>query len=121
MFSKDGEAEEFLKRANIFYETDEDDEEDFKHTINMNDEWCWACAEGLKVPDDKMEEVAKLFWRYGWCGILYWASEQEGQRKSEFYDNNRFIEFVRNEEKLRKEMPNSSDRAYSKIIYTLGE
>ena len=40
--------------------------------------------------------------------------------RSEFRDINRFVEFVRNEERLKKDVPNSSRRAYKKMTYTLG-
>jgi hypothetical protein len=88
--------------------------------LNMNDTWCWASAWGEDVPDDKIEELADLIWWYGNAGVLYWVSEQHGQMRSEFHDINRFVDFVRNEERLKKEVPNSSKRAYKKLTYTLG-
>lgn len=91
-----------------------------QQTLNMNDTWGWACADGEKVPNEKLPEVAELFWRYGWAGILYWVSEQREQMRSEFHDNNRMIDFVRHEEALRKSEPNSSKRAYAKLKYMLG-
>ena len=54
------------------------------------------------VSDEELPKVANLFWNYGWCGILYWASKKNNGMKSEFFDNNRFIEFVENEEKIMK-------------------
>jgi hypothetical protein len=68
-----------------------------------------------------LPEVARLFWNYGWCGILYWMSERHDQMKSEFHDINRFVEFVRREEDIRKEVPDSSERAYVKREYVLGK
>jgi hypothetical protein len=87
----------------------------------MNDVWAWACADGQYVPDEKLPEVAELFWRYGWAGILYWVSKENGNMRSEFVDNNRFIDFVTHEEQLRKEFPDSDERAYKKISYTIGD
>jgi hypothetical protein len=40
--------------------------------------------------------------------------------RSEFLDNNRAIDFVRNEEAIRKDIPSSSKRAYHNAVYTLG-
>lgn len=113
------QARALLNAANVFFE--DDDMEGFEQVLNMNDVWGWACADAQAVPDDKLIEVAELFWRYGWCGILYWVIQQGEWGPSEFLDNNRFIDFVRHEEKLRKEVPDSSTRAYKKLVYTLGK
>ena len=78
----------------------------------MNDTWGWALAWAEQVPDSEIKTVAKLYKCWGWAGLLYWTSEQNNQMKSEFFDNNRMIEFVRKEEKLKKDIPNSSERAY---------
>lgn len=91
-----------------------------KFVLNMNDTWAWAMAWGVDIPDDKLVEVAKLFVTYGHCGLLYWVSEQEGGMRSEFEDINRFVDFVRHEEKIRKDVPESTKRAYKKVAYTLG-
>lgn len=112
-------ARKLLNTANVFFEND-DDEPELSQTLNMNDVWAWGLAGGEYVPDEKLPEVAKLFWRYGWAGILYWASEQNDGMRSEFYDNNRFIEFVRNEERIKNQFPNSSERAYKEVKYTIG-
>jgi hypothetical protein len=96
------------------------DEDTTGIVLNMNDTWGWATAWGEDVPDDKIEELANLIWWYGNAGTLYWVSEQHGQMRSEFHDINRFVDFVRNEERLKKEVPNSSQRAYKKLTYTLG-
>ena len=121
------DAREFLTQANLFYVDQDDKEEDpeeyekWKQTLNMNDVWGWACADCETIPDEELPAVAELFWNYGWCGILYWVSERNGQMKSEFHDNNRFIEFVRNEERIRKEVPNNNKRAYMKAEYSIGK
>ena len=123
-------ARKLLNEANVFfgdYSHDDDSEEDKKHnkemmqTLNMNDTWAWACADGEYVPDDKLSEVARLFWLYGNAGLLYWVSNQNGGMRSEFLDNNRAIDFVTHEEKLCKDIPDSSKRAYKKIVYKLGK
>ncbi len=114
---KQKEAEELLTLA--FYYLDEEDPK-AEQTLNMNDTWAWAFADGEYVPDECLPEVAELFWRYGYAGILYWVSVRNDNRRSEFLDINRFIEFVRQEEHLRAIVPDSSERAYAKITYTLG-
>jgi hypothetical protein len=114
-------ARELLEKAGVFYYNSEDaDDEDYQpQVLNMNDTWCWASAWGERVPDEKLPEVATLFWRYGYAGILYWMSEQHEQMRSEFEDINRFVDFVREEERIRAEFPDSSKRAYYKARYTL--
>lgn len=112
-------ARMLLTAAGVFYGTNKDDPESAQ-TLNMNDTWCWASAWGEYVPDDELVTVAKLFQQYGWPGLLYWASERNDGMRSEFEDNNRFIDFVRQEETLRKDVPDSNKRAYKKIMYTLG-
>lgn len=114
-------ARNFLNYANVFFMCDEDDDPKMKQTLNMNDVWAWACAEGQYVPDEKLVEVADLFWMYGWSGILYWVSKENNGLRSEFYDNNRFIDFVTHEEQLRIDIPDMDKRAYKKIKYTIGE
>lgn len=52
---------------------------------------------------------------------MYWHSIQEKDMRSEFHDNNRAIDFVRNEERIRKEVPDYNKRAYYKTKYVLGE
>jgi hypothetical protein len=121
MFSVE-DSRKLLEQANLFfYNSDEEEYKECYQMLNMNDVWAWACADGQEVPDDKLQEVADLFWRYGNCGILYWVSKQNHNCRSEFFDNNRFIDFVEQEEKLRKEIPSSDERAYKKITYTIGE
>ncbi len=113
------EAREFLKSANVFL-GDDNDAPKWGQTINLNDTWAWAACDGVYVLDEDLPEVASLFWRYGFCGILYWASERDDGRRSEFHDINRFIEFVRHEEAIRQDEPHSSKRAYLKHSYMIG-
>ncbi len=117
--SVDG-ARKFLRSAGVFFDADDGEDPKWAQMLNMNDQWGWACSEGEFVPDDKLPEVARLFWRYGFPGLLYWYSEQNGQCRSEFQDNNRFVDFVRHEERLRQEVPSSNERAYKRLSYTLG-
>lgn len=112
-------ARALLVAADVFCGPDNEDPT-MAQTLNMNDVWGWATAWGEYVPDSELVEVAQLFYSYGWCGILYWMSERHGHMRSEFEDINRFVDFVRQEEALTKEIPNSSSRAYAKRTYTLG-
>jgi len=91
-----------------------------EHWINMNDVWCWACSDGLELTDENVVEVATLYNLYGFCGLLYYQAKTEGIDRSEFEDNTRFLEFVRAEEAIRAEVPDSNKRAYHKASYTLG-
>lgn len=91
-----------------------------QQTLNMNDTWGWALAWGEKVPDDKLIEVAGLFWSYGWAGLLYWVSEQHSKMRSEFHDVNRRVDFVRHEQEFQQRTPGSSAQAYTPYSYTLG-
>lgn len=110
------DALRLLENAGVFYEDDTDSP---THTLNMNDTWCWASAWGEEVPDDALVEVAQLFWRYGNAGLLYWVSKKHNGMRSAFYDNNRAIEFVENEERIRREVPDSDKRAYHKESYII--
>jgi hypothetical protein len=112
-------ARKLLMVADVFYP--KFDEDDDPQLLNMNDVWGWGCADAERVSDDELPEVAKLFWLYGNCGILYWVSKKRGGIRSEFKDNNRFIDFVEHEEELRNRIPDGNERAYTNIQYTLGE
>lgn len=112
------ESKELLRASGALYPEDEDTQ---GVVLNMNDVWAWAMSHGEPVSDDEVVEVARLFRLYGDCGLFYWVSEKHEGMRSEFKDINRFVEFVRNEEKLRKEVPESSKRAYQNLTYTLGE
>jgi hypothetical protein len=112
-------ARKLLTDAEIFYGEDEEEPESAQ-TINMNDQWSWGCSHGQYVPNDRLIEVAELFRKYGLAGILYWVSKENDNMRSEFLDNNRFIDFVAHEEQLIKDIPSSDDRAYFKLKYTLG-
>jgi hypothetical protein len=114
------EARKLLEAANVFFGDFEDGDDKLKQTINMNDVWGWAVADGQYVKDEELPEVANMFSRYGWCGILYWASKKRGNQKSEFHDVNRFIQFVEKEEEIKMRFPNPSDRAYKKEDYHIG-
>lgn len=113
-------AFEFLQTTGIFYGDFDGDEPEGAKTLNMNDTWCWGSAWGERVPDDEMPELARLYHAYGYCGVLYWMSERNGQMRSEFHDINRFVDFVRQEELVRKQVPDYNKRAYHKHKYTLG-
>lgn len=111
-------ARKLLEAANVFHAVFEEGYDE--QTLNQNDVWCWACAESEHVTDEELPEVAELFWNYGWCGIVYWVSKKNGDMRSEFADVNRFIDFVAAEEEIRKEVPESSKRAYTKREYSIG-
>jgi len=111
------EAKKFLKLAGVCYPPDD---ETPGLVLNMNDVWGWATAWGEDVPDDQIMEVIVLLCRYGDAGLLYWVSERNECMRSEFEDINRFVDFVRNEERIKKETPESNKRAYRKVTYTLG-
>lgn len=115
-------ARALLRAAGVLYHNGDADDEDWgeRDTINFNDTWCWASAWGERIPEDELPEVARLFGEYGWCGLLYWMSERHEKMRSEFHDVNRFVDFVRAEEEIRKAVPGSSARAYHKASYTLG-
>jgi len=117
-------ARALLTTADVFFDGDGDDEDEddvqLRQTLNLNDTWAWACADGEYVPDEELPRVAELFWRYGNCGLLYWVSERNNGLRSEFADINRFIEFVRHEESIRSEVPDSTARAYEQRQYVVG-
>jgi hypothetical protein len=117
------EAKALLKAAGVFYHDEDNHDENFgaPYTLNMNDTWGWATAWGETVPEEELPHVAELFFHYGWGGILYWMSERNDGMRSEFHDNNRYIDFARHEEAIRAEIPDGSKRAYAKRSYTLGE
>lgn len=111
-------ARQLLAASGLFFTPDDDLPGLW---INLNDTFGWACADGEEVTDADLIEVARLFRDYGWCGLLYWVSEKRDGEKSEFADINRFIEFVKKEEQIRREVPESTKRAYHKAVYTIGE
>lgn len=117
-------ARELLTKADIFLGYDPEDPDDlpkFAQTINLNDAFYWACSDAEYVEDSELPRLAELFFLYGLCGVYYWvAVEKRGDETPEFVDVRRFIEFVRQEEELRKQEPSSSKRAYLKHQYTLG-
>lgn len=115
------EARKLLVAGDVFFEMDKDGSDSrLNQVLNMNDTWEWAVADGEYVPDEDLAEVGRLFFLYGHCGLLYWVSERNNQKRSEFEDINRFVNFVRAEEIIRKELPDSSKRAYAKREYALG-
>ena len=120
------EARQLLKVADVVigrdWADDGDNEEEkarLDQTINMNDTWGWALSWCQHIEDEELIAVAKLFKRYGKCGLYYWMTLKHPGLKSEFEDINRMVEFVRQEEAVLKEYPNSSQRAYQKVSYTI--
>lgn len=132
LFDNIEKARRFLELGGAFYVTREEIEEwnrknpdgleddSTSRTLNMNDTFGRALAYGELVSDEDMIEVAELFCRYGYHGLTYWCAEKEGWSRSEFEDITRGIEFVRQEEKIMTKYPDSSERAYKKVKYTLG-
>lgn len=117
------EARMLLLFAGIFYDDDITEESpELKQVINLNDTFYWACSDCQRVTDDELPRIAELFWRYGWCGVLYWVLvEKRKENLVEFADVNRFIEFVAQEEKIRVDEPSQSRRAYMRRQYTIGK
>lgn len=75
-----------------------------KLSLNMNDTWAWACSDLPGVPEEQIVEAARLFRSYGFAGLMYWYTLQpDGPKQSEFHHNNRAVEFVSNEERIRRE------------------
>lgn len=114
------EAVKLLEASGIFFYTDPDSDGMEPHMINLNDVFGWAWADAEKVEDAEMLPLAELYRDYGWCGVLYWVSKKRDNMRSEFLDNNRFIDFVAQEEKIKRDVPDSSKRAYHKVKYRLG-
>lgn len=119
-------ALKFLQQAGIFYEGDDDDDTEdgrkTRQTINLNDAFYWACSDSEYVEDSELPRVSELFWRYGIGGVYYWvAVEKRDNEVPQFVDVRRQIEFVRQEEQIRKDVPSDSARAFKKVQYTIGE
>lgn len=88
----------------------------------MNDTFNWASSDAIQVEPDEIDELFRLFQRYGFCGAVYWASKKDQYcSRSAFKDINRFIDFVAAEEKLRADEPSSNKRAGIALVYTLGK
>lgn len=118
-------ARDLLTKARLFFGADDLEPEDGQvagQFLNLNDAFFWGCADTEYVSDEELPRVADLFWHYGNAGVMYWvAVEKRGGMIPEFVDVKRHIEFVRQEEAIRKEEPSSSKRAYLKRQYVIGE
>jgi len=88
--------------------------------LNMNDTWGWATGWSEEVREEEIPIVARLFRKYGQCGLYYWMTTKNPGLKSEFHDINRMVEFVSNEEKIIAEEPDGTKRAYKKVSYKVG-
>jgi hypothetical protein len=121
MFTVDS-ARELLTKADIFLGCyDPEDDPKYAQMINLNDAFYWGCSDAEYVDDSELPRLAELFWRYGNAGVNYWVLvEKRGGDKPEFVDVQRQVEFVTQEEAIRKEEPSSSKRAYLKRQYTIG-
>lgn len=113
------EAKELLKAADLTFGPD-DEIEHYDRCLNMNDVWAWGTSWIEEIPEDEVILVASLVQRYGACGAYYWLSVKHENLRSEFHDINRMVDFVRHEEAIRAEIPDSSQRAYAKRDYHLG-
>lgn len=112
------EAWALMKACPSYYHDAE--ERPHYHSIMMSDVWGWACADGFTLTDANIERVAELYNRYGFPGLLYYQTEADPRYKSsEFTDNNRFLQFVQNEERIRKEQPDYNKRGYYKAAYAI--
>ena len=113
-------AKKLLSDAGLFfYPIGQCDDPEDEQTLNMNDTWGWALAWGVRVEDEEILEVSRLFLAYGFCGVLYWVSEKYDKMQSEFSHVNRMVQFVRNEEALRLSTKPLTKYAYTKVSYTI--
>lgn len=83
-----------------------------KLLLMLNDCFAWASADCEEVEPESVEDVSRLFRRYGDCGLYYWACKKRSEWSVEFKDVQRMIDFVRREEDLIASEPSSSKRAY---------
>lgn len=119
------EASKLLSAAGLFYVNDPKDMEpdespELMQTLNMNDTWAWGTAWGEYVPDDELPTVAKLFFDYGFCGVLYWMHLRHDRMWSEYQYINRMIQFVEFEESIRRRHGGvNSKYAYDKQTYII--
>lgn len=111
-------ARKLLENSGVFFETDPEDDTP-EQTINFNDSYWWATAHGQRVEDSELPELARLFYDYGWCGVLYWGGNKMGKGTIEFEDVKRKIQFVALEEAGRKLVPGDSARAYYDTHYKI--
>lgn len=122
MLSSDDAVSKLYAAGVFFGESPAEDAEDFagfERCLNLNDAMHWATADCERVSYEEAPEVWDLFFRYGWCGILYWVCKKRDETSS-FEDVRRMVQFVKAEEKLRREVPSSSARAFRKLTYCLG-
>ena len=120
MFSQE-QAQALLDAAGVFHDYEPGWSWPPPNSINLNDALYWACADAEPVPDECLVEVATLFYRYGWSGILYWVLKRRGETRCAFADVNRAVQFVREEEAIRAEVLSDTQRAYLRRTYTLGD
>lgn len=115
------ESRKLLEVSGVLCEDwDSDEEGTYIQALNMGDTWAWALTWIEPISDEELPEVAELFKNYGYAGLLYWVSKKNNNMRSEFEDINRFVDFVRNEERIKLEEPDWNKRAYYKSSYTLG-
>jgi hypothetical protein len=117
-------ARAYLHTTEIFFDNDPADEDyspEMDQQVNFNDVWGWALSYWEKCEDEELPELAALHSSYGWCGVLYWCSNKNDGMRSAFADVNRRIEFVENEERIRRQIPGRSQRAYHQEEYTIGK
>ena len=77
---------------------------DDKLHLNMNDTFAFACADCEEVPDDKIAEVASLYSRFGYCGLVYWVSKQRNWEMPYAPDGPSFAESKKEIKRIRKIM-----------------
>lgn len=112
-------AREKLTAAGVFFGCmDDDDGPGWEQTLNLNDAMHWAFADHMYVQDEDLPEVWRLFFDYGWNGILYWVCSRRGENPT-FEVVKRGIQFVAREEEIRAANDSSSKRAYAVASYVV--
>lgn len=86
-------------------------------SLLMSDVFGWALGMAEVIPADQLDEVARLFKEYGFCGLVYWVSQRNGEMRSEFPAMNRKIDYVAHEEAARLAAKDTTDWAYKKVSY----
>ena len=94
------DAREILFEADVLHEISSGSSN--RLLLKIKDSWRSNSVVNEYVRDEDLQELARLFWRYGWAGILYFVSEKNNGIESDLKDNNKAIQTVRHLEDLKK-------------------
>lgn len=63
----------------LFDDSDFGDGTGNKVFVNLNDTFAYACSDAEEIPNDQLEEIVRIYKRWGDVGLICWTARQRNE------------------------------------------